>query len=289
MPSRSVVLVSCLALLACGCEEDPPLKGAASRGSSPLFADGGAPVPTKRIVLDPGGPLAASRVADVARKRLLALGLSPQAVKIGAHTVNVDVEEKRLAETTKALDGGRFDMYVFDESQEPFRDSKDLGDVVVKEEVVFAEAGAARTVTYVVGDRAAIDKLVAAQETPSLGLVGPVEVDGKKRYRSYFVERERDTRGEYIAAAEALEENGSAYLVLTLDGGAVNMLRWSSRRKRRLVAFINGDVVATAQPDSLIKDGVIRFEVDTLEAATSLAKSLNTTAFSHKVTRVDKP
>jgi hypothetical protein len=280
---RSFFLSLCAAL-ACSsvglsaCSDDEH-KGTISHGPT-ASAGAQGKVPRTRLVYQPGTPLATTRVAKLFKKRLSSLNLLEgiSAIKIGGDTVHVDVPTAKVDAIKKALSGGRFDLFLFDETADPFAAKKDehAEKYTVKSERVKTKQGDASVLFLVGPDQKGLHDYAAPLAAGHITLIGPVRLDtGGTGHRTYFAQSGRSVRGEFVKSAKA-EGNE---LVLTFQGMGTNFLRWSSRDVSRYLVQVDGRVVAAVQPETPVNDGVLRVTVPGDAAA--IAKSLDGVAISH--------
>ena len=176
---RATVAVAAMLLLggcrACKTDEVGP-ESTISHGSADPSS---APAPMTRLVIDPGNPLMVVRVAKRIATRLKGLGVSEQQVKIGGDRVHVDVLNTMADACAKALDGGRLDVFLFDERADPFaaQPEEHAKHFDVMSETLPGEHGAPATVHYLMGtpeERDALTKYLAEQASGSMPLVGPI-------------------------------------------------------------------------------------------------------------------
>jgi hypothetical protein len=277
VPMRRLALPLILgaALGLAACEEDDSHKGSISHGSA--AATTGAPAVTKvRLIYAPGSPLATMRVATAFTRRLGPLGVSKAAIKIGGEQIHVDVPADKAAAVKKALEGGRLDVYLFDDGADPFAaKAKELPEGFR----LAQEKGSEGPVHFVLAPedrRADLEKLLGQNPSAGRALVGPA---GTGDLRSYYVEAESSVRGELLTAAKAEQGEAGPVLALTFEGSGMNLLRWGSKEQARFVVEVDGLVVGTAQAETEITDGVLRVVLarsgpDALEETKALAKSL---------------
>jgi hypothetical protein len=267
---RGFIMALGLALVvACGDDEH---KGTISHGPSATASP--HDVARTRLVYQPGSPLATAHVAAVFRKRLASIRRAD--IKIGGDVIHVDVANDQLDAAKAALDGGRVDLYLFDEKADPFAAKhEEHADKFTVETESVATADGSTSLRFLVAPksgRAALLAYITPMAAGARPLVGPFA----EGVRSYFAEEGRSVRGEQLASAKAEGDT----LVLTFEGSGKNVLRWSSRARARYLLAIDGDVVGTSQPEAEVKDGVLRVPVSS-GAATAAAK-IDGRALSHE-------
>ncbi len=250
-----------------------------------------------RLIYGPGGPLSSARVAGVIRKRLASLGIPEKDIRIGGEQIHVDVPKDKVAAAKEALNGGRLEIYRFDDQADPFaqKTAEHAKRYTVKSESMATTAGA-RTLHYLVAPADQREQLLgylSEHTTGAKGLVGPVYAgaDTPTGLRSYFVQPSQPVRGELVRAAAAKETKGRVTLTLELEGQGKASVSWESKQRARFVLLMDGLVVATLQPASPVRDGKLAFPVAdrggpeaTLAVAAALAKQVDGIAFSHQVT-----
>jgi hypothetical protein len=227
-----------------------------------------------RLIYLPGSPLATAPVAAVFKKRLAGIGGAE--IKIGGDVIHVDVKNEQVDAAKVALEGGRVDLYLFDDKADPFAaNHEEHADKFTVETESVATAEGRTSLRFLVAPkdgRAALLAYISPLAAGARPLVGPF-ADG---YRSYFAQSGRSVRGEQLASAKA---DGDT-LVLGFESGGKSVLRWSSRDRARYLLAIDGDVVGTSQPEAEVKDGVLRVTVSS-GAATAAAK-IDGRALSHE-------
>ena len=260
------------------CEDDEAHKGTISHGPSTATQGASASAKLVRLIYAPGSPLATMRVATTLARRLEPLGMDNEDIKIGGETIHVDVAADQAPKVKKALEGGRLDLYLFDDRADPFAEKeRDLPDGFRL--ALEATKGSERPLHFVVAPgnrRADLEKLLAENPSAGRALIGPT---GEGELRSYYVQSDSSVRGEMLSAAGAEQSPEGALLLLTFEGSGKNLLRWSSKDHARFVVQIDGQVVGTTKAEETITDGVLRVPLqgsgkDALDRAKALATSL---------------
>jgi len=273
MRTGVVIVAAVMALAGCGDDEH---KGTISHSTSATGQTTTA-IAYTRLIYNPGTPLATARVADVFRARLQPIGVASSSVKIGGDIVHVDVPDSRLAAVKTALQGGRFDLYLFDDRLDPFATATEThaSKFEVASETVQTKDGPT-TLRYLVAPAAAkvaLSQYIASHAGSAKALFGPIAAG----YRSYFVQSGRSVRGELIDGAKA-SANGDS-LALTFVGSGKSFLRWSSNNRARYVALVDGEVVGTYEATKEISTGVL--VVTVVGDAAAMARALDGHALSH--------
>lgn len=278
------------------CHESAAERGQASRGPKPS-ADAAVKL-DRRLIYEPGGPMHAAAVARVFRRRLAGLGIHRRQVKIAGERITVDLPSPNEQEAREALSGGRLDLYVLSEAQDPLAQS---GEALPEALSLHSEpGGGGRAHHYLVGPASAKAKLLALGEDHSTGartLLGPLapQTGEPARLRTYYVLADQRARGERVEHAEIAPNDGTPRLTLRFGGAGKSLVAWQSRRKKAFALYVDGQVLATVRPAKPVTDSQLTFALGALggeagsQRARSMLAKLDGTALSHEVKRATPP
>lgn len=292
---RTIIAASMIAAAVSGCGDDEH-KGTVSHGSASATS---SPPAMTRLVVGPGSPLSSAPVAARIRERLLPLGIDARHIKIGGDEIHVDVPSSKLVACKRALEGGRFDLHLFDDRADPFASSPQAhkSRFEVGSESVRDAEGKPAVRRFLMGTPAERDDLFAYLKEHAAGAMpalGPMSwgATQPQRLRSYYLQAgsARVSRGEQLAGARAERDGDEVRLALELVGSGASFVRWASKQRARFVVLVEGLVVGTSQPTSEIADGKLSVVIErrgnadaTLADVHAMAKSIDAKALSHAV------